>query len=173
LVIHPSQRSVRLPGTIAADNHRVRARDTYSYRTIYYVFRRPSSKIYLDPERPLHCILCRFLYLETRPRNRESRIKSRHGCSPLHLPCACVSLIALNIAPHLWKCIEELLVYRPILQVTVIALKQRTRVMRASILVKEESIFKGKRPVETQEARVAAGKIGTCACLEDCGVVVE
>lgn len=55
----------------------------------------------------------------------------------------------------------------------MIALKQRTRVVHASILVEEESIFKGKRPVETQEARVAAGKIGTCAGLKDCGVVVE
>ena len=45
--------------------------------------------------------------------------------------------------------------------------------MHASILVEEESIFNGKRPVETQEARVAAGKIGTCAGLKDCGVVVE
>jgi hypothetical protein len=49
---HPSQRSVRLLGTIAADNHRVRALDTYSYRTIYYVFQRRSSKIYLDPKDP-------------------------------------------------------------------------------------------------------------------------
>jgi hypothetical protein len=76
--------------------------------------------------------------------------------------------IPLDIPPHLRKRVEELFVYRPILQIAVISLEQRTRVMRTTVLVEEESVFKGKGPVEAQIARVAAGEISG---LEDCGVV--
>jgi hypothetical protein len=52
----------------------------------------------------------------------------------------------------------------------VIAFKQRARVMHSSAIVEEESVFKGKRPVEAKIARVTRGEV---SALEDCGVVIQ
>lgn len=80
---------------------------------------------------------------------------------PVHI--AIVIPITLNIGPHLGKEVIKSLVHFPILQVPMIALKQRTGTIGAADIIEEKGIFKGKGPLEAEVASVCASKFGVFA----------
>jgi hypothetical protein len=65
----------------------------------------------------------------------------------------------LYITPHLRKLLVEVVRHSPVLEIAMIAFKQRGRVVRLMHLIIEKGVLESKGPVKAEVVRIAVRKI--------------